>query len=216
MKAMILAAGRGERMRPLSDNLAKPLLKVKGKSLIVYQIEALVKAGITDIVINLSYQGEQIQQSLGDGTRFGAHIAYSHEGDSALGTGGGIKRALTLLGSEPFLLLAGDIWTDYPYQQLITKTASLAHLVLVPNPVFHPVGDFGLTAAGLVTDDDSKLTYACIAVLNPGLFDCCNGEVFALGDVLRHAIANNEVYGELYKGAWDNVGTPEQLRQLDS
>ena len=214
MKAMILAAGRGERMRPLSDSMAKPLLTIKGKSLIVHQIEALAKAGITEIVINLSYQSEQIQESLGDGAQFGVCITYSHEGNHALGTGGGVKRALRLLGAEPFLLLAGDIWTDFPYQRLITKTKHQAYLVLVPNPVFHPIGDFGLMENGLVTNEEPKFTYACIAVLKPSLFDDFNSEVFSLGDVLRDAITKEKVYGELYSGGWDNVGTPEQLAHL--
>ncbi|MCK9530181.1 MAG: nucleotidyltransferase family protein [Gammaproteobacteria bacterium] len=215
MKAMILAAGRGERMRPLTDQTPKPLLLAGGKPLIAYHLEALVAAGFTDIVINHAHLGEKIEAALGDGARYGARITYSPE-ETALETGGGIYRALPLLGPGPFVVVNGDVWTDYPYDRLRRSPAGLAHLVLVRNPVQHPQGDFVLGTDGLViADGEPRLTYAGIGIYRPELFlDCAPGR-FPLAPLLRLAMAHGRVTGELWTGGWVDVGAPERLAELD-
>ncbi len=218
MKAMILAAGLGKRMRPLTDNMPKPLLPVAGKPLIIYHIEALVAAGITDIVINHAYLGEQIVQVLGNGERFGATIAYSAESEP-LETGGGIAKALPLLGDQPFILCNGDVWTDYPLQQLLDQPVNLAHLVMIENPDHNPQGDFLLQGNGVLALRDSEkgqpLTYSGVAVLHPDLFRDCPKGAFPLLPPLQTAIAAGAVTAECYGGRWTDVGTPERLHQLE-
>ena len=184
MKAMILAAGFGKRMRPLTDNTPKPLLKLGGKSLIVYHIENLKRAGITEIVINHAYLGEQIEAALGDGSSFGVQISYSPEG-TPLNTGAGIARALPLLGEEAFIVTNGDVWTDYDYRQLVNVCVDQAHLVLVDNPDHNPEGDFILRQSGQVIaigrgDEGPGLTYSGISVLRPALFDRCPAGPFPI------------------------------------
>ena len=215
MKAMILAAGRGERMRPLTDHTPKPLLKVAGKPLIEYTIEALVAAGITDIVINLAHLGEQIQDYLGDGSRFQANINYSNEGKNGLETAGGIKKALPLLGKQPFLLVNGDISCDFPLQSLINRDCDLAHLVLVNNPAHHMAGDFTLDSQSIVSPEGTpKYTYSGIGLYHPDLFaELAQGKA-ALAPLLKKAMLAKRITGELHSGFWMDVGTVERLEEL--
>jgi MurNAc alpha-1-phosphate uridylyltransferase len=220
MRAMILAAGRGERMRPLTDRTPKPLLSVAGKPMIQYHIEALATAGMREIVINLAWLGEQIRSSLGDGSQFGLRIHYSDEGDTALETGGGVFKALPILagpsGTDPFVVVSGDVWTAYPLGDVVTKLSAddMAHFVVVPNPDFHSRGDFGL-ADGRLTDSGERYTYANIGVLRPEFFAGCQPGKFPLAPLMFDWIRKNRVSGELFHGVWHNVGTPEQLRQID-
>lgn len=217
MRAMILAAGRGERMRPLTDTRPKPLLEVGGKPLIQYHLEALAHAGITDVVINLAWQGELVSRALGNGARFGVHIRYSQEPEGALETGGGILAALPLLGADPFLVISGDIWTEFPLGSCIDRLASgdLAHFVLVPNPDFHAQGDFGLED-GRLLDRAPRHTYANIGVLRAGFFAGRQPGRFAVAPLMFEWIRQGRVGGELYRGRWHNLGTPMQLTALDA
>lgn len=220
MRAMILAAGRGERMRPLTDRTPKPLLTIAGKPMIQYHIETLAAAGMRDIVVNLAWLGGQIRDALGDGSRFGVRIQYSDEGDAALETGGGIFKALPLLagaaGNDPFVVVSGDIWTEYPLDTCANKLAAsdVAHFVVVPNPDFHARGDFGL-ADGRLIDAGERYTYANIGVFRPEFFANSQPGKFPLAPPMFDWIRQGRVSGELYRGGWHNVGTPEQLRQLD-
>ncbi len=216
MKAMILAAGRGERMRPLTDRTPKPLLTVGGKPLIQYHLEALARAGVRDIVINHAHLGAQIEQALGDGSRFGVLIHYSPEPEGALETGGGIFQALPLLGPAPFLVVNGDIWTDYPFERLPERPQGLAHLVLVGNPPHHPQGDFALHDGQVLEDGGHRLTFSGIGVYVPALFAGCEPGRFPLAPLLRRAMAGGQVGGEHYRGRWVDVGTPGRLAELDA
>ncbi len=216
MKAMILAAGKGERLRPLTLHTPKPLVPVAGVPLIEYHLRALAAAGITEVVINHAWLGQQIEDHLGDGARFGVHIRYSAENEP-LETGGGIFRALPLLGREPFVLVNGDIWTDYCFTALPSRLAGLAHLVLVDNPAHHPEGDFVLqdgqvlgSSAGL-----PSLTYSGLAVLSPQLFAGCAEGAFKLAPLLRQAMDAGQVSGEYYLGHWVDVGTHERLAEVE-
>lgn len=219
MKAMILAAGRGERMRPLTDHTPKPLLSVAGKPLIVHHLEALRAAGFREFVINTGHLGEQLPAVLGDGHRWGVRIAYSPEPPDALETGGGVFQALPLLGSEPFLVVNGDVWTNYPFARLSTRLAgsALAHLVLVDNPPHHAQGDFSLEDGGESVGESGteRLTFSGVSVLRPELFAGCRPGRFPLGPLLRRAIAINQVSGEHFTGAWRDIGTPQRLAELD-
>ena len=217
MKAMILAAGRGERMRPLTLERPKPLLEIGGVPLIVHHLGALVAAGFSEVVVNLSWLGDQIRGRLGDGTQYGLRIQYSEEGPEPLETGGGILHALPLLGSQPFLVVNGDIWTDYPYAQLRHRLAAsdLAHLVLVPNPPQHPRGDFECRDGRLVDGDQERLTFAGIGVYRPELLAGCTQRIFGLAPLLRSAARANEASAEVHHGVWNDVGTPERLATLD-
>jgi MurNAc alpha-1-phosphate uridylyltransferase len=211
MKAMILTAGRGERLRPLTDHTPKPLLLVRGKPLIVWHLEALARAGVREAVINLAWLGEQIQAALGSGERFGINLRYSQEPAGALETGGGIFQALPLLGAEPFVLVNGDIHTDFDFGTLRIAERSLAQLVLVPNPPQHPRGDFTLLGHDLGEQGEPRLTYAGIGLYRPQLFDGCAPGRFPLLPLLRQAIAAGRLQGELYRGAWTDIGTVERL-----
>lgn len=217
MKAMILAAGRGERMRPLTDHTPKPLLPVGGKALIVHHIESVRAAGITELVINTGHLGEQLPRALGNGANWGVHIDYSAEPPDALETGGGIFQALALLGAEPFLVVNGDVWTDYPFSRLPPSISGLAHLVLVNNPPHHPQGDFALMAENnnVAESGTPKLTFSGISVLHPALFTGCTPGRFPLGPLLRRAMAEHRVTGEHYAGIWRDIGTPQRLAELE-
>lgn len=217
MRAMILAAGRGERMRPLTDTQPKPLLEVGGKPLIQYHLEALARAGIKDIVINLAWQGELMRSALGSGERLGVQIRYSDEPAGALETGGGILAALPLLGPDPFLVISGDIWSEFPLDSCIGRLAraDVAHFVLVPNPDFHAQGDFGIES-GRLLDRAPRHTYANIGVLRPEFFAGRQPGRFALAPLMFEWIRQDRVSGELYRGRWHNLGTPAQLAQLDA
>jgi N-acetyl-alpha-D-muramate 1-phosphate uridylyltransferase len=217
MRAMILAAGRGQRMGTLTDILPKPLLAAGGKPLIVWLIEALVRERYRELVINISHHGAQIEQALGDGRRFGASIAYSREAE-ALETAGGIAYALPLLGEHPFLVVNGDLGTDFPFARLrgALATGVRAHLVLVRNPAHHPNGDFGLAGVRVTRDEHGRHTYSGIGVFDPALFRAIRaGTRCPLAAVLGPAIDAGRVTGELYPGRWMDVGTPERLAALD-
>lgn len=218
MKAMIFAAGKGERMRPLTDTRPKPLLSVAGKPLIEYHLERLGAAGIREVVINLGWLGEQIRTALGDGARWGLRIAYSQEGWPALETGGGAFRALPLLGEGPFLAVSGDIWSDYPVAGLVARARSmpprdLAHLVLVRAPGFAP--DFGLEH-GRIRNAPAGYTFGNYSLLRPELFRECRDGAFPISPLWRAAADADRVSGEVYEGRWWNLGTPAQLRALEA
>ena len=216
MKAFILAAGLGKRMRPLTDHTPKPLLMAGGKRLIEYHIEALVSAGITEIVINHARFGEQIEVALGNGSRYGAKIYYSAEGDHVLETGGGIVKALSLLGDAPFIVVNADVWTDYSFTHLPQQPDGLAHLVLVDNPEHHAVGDFILRDGKVYSEGEGrKLTFSGIGVYRPELFSACTPGVFPLAPLLRQAMQQERVSGEHYAGRWMDIGTSERLAELD-
>lgn len=219
MKAMILAAGRGERMRPLTDAVPKPLLAVRGKALIAWHLEALARAGIREVVINLAWRGEQIRAALGDGREFGLGIAYSDEGEVAYETGGGIFNALPLLGADPFLVVNGDVWTRFDFANLRIGEGADAHLVLVPNPPQHPRGDFSLV--GVVVGEDTapvapRYTYSGIGIYRPQFFAGCAPGRFPLLPLLRRSIAAGRLHGELFRGEWQDIGTPERLAALEA
>lgn len=217
MKAMILAAGKGERMRPLTLTTPKPLVRAGGVPLIEYHLRALAAAGFTDIVINHAWLGQQIEDYLGDGSRYGVSIQYSAEGEP-LETGGGIFRALPLLGDEAFVVVNGDIWTDYDFSVLHQPINGLAHLVLVGNPPHHPAGDFSLVETRVLDGQPGAgtLTYSGIAVLHPQLFDGCTEGAFKLAPLLRKAMADGQVTGEQLRGQWVDVGTHERLAEVET
>lgn len=217
MKVMILAAGRGERMRPLTDRVPKALVEVAGKPLIVWQMERLVAAGLREFVINHAHLGAQLETALGDGAQFGARIAWSRERE-ALETAGGIAHAMPLLGDAPFAVVNADVWCDFdgnrlaPVAHALDGCARLAHLVLVPNPPHHPQGDFGL-AAERVTRLPPLLTFSGIGVYHPALFaSVTRGAKAPLAPLLQTAIERRAVSGERYDGVWLDVGTPERLQ----
>jgi len=221
MKAMILAAGRGERMRPLTDATPKPLLEAGGQPLIVRHIEALVRAGLRDIVINHAHLGRRIEAALGDGERFGARIRYSPEGE-ALETAGGIAHALPLLGDAPFAVINGDIACDYDYARLaplagdLRARGLLAHLVLVPNPPHHERGDFALQGGRVTAEGARKFTFSGIGLYDPALFaGIARGAKAKLAPLLRVAMDAGRVGGERHDGLWMDIGTPERLAELD-
>lgn len=207
---MILSAGRGSRMGALTDHVPKPLLKVNDRHLIEYSIFSLTKIGVTDIVINISYHGEQIKQTLGNGSRYQANFHYSEEPE-ALETGGGILQALPLLGDAPFIVLSSDVITDFPLEKLPREPEQLAHLILVDNPDFHPRGDFCLDEKKIYCQEQNTFTFANIGVYRRELFDGCRPGKFRLGDLLKAAAKNSKLSGECYRGLWHNMGRPEDL-----
>ena len=211
---MLLAAGLGTRMGDLTRDLPKPLLDVDGKPLIAHLVESLVAAGFADLVVNVAYLGERIEAALGDGSRFGARIAYSREPDGPLGTGGGIKRALPLLGAAPFLLVNADVRSDYPFARLRRPLVGQAHLVLVDNPAHNPAGDFALGQDGrLANRGEPMLTFAGLSVLDPRLLEGAGQGAFSLTPLLRAAADAGHLHGEHYAGTWLDVGTPARLAQ---
>ena len=215
MKAMILAAGRGERMRPLTDHTPKPLLQAGKHRLIEYHLFNLKKAGFEDIIINIAWLGQQISDFLGDGSHYNLNIQYSNEGEQALETGGGIFKALPLLGQEPFLVINGDIWTDYPYQKLKDlNPKGLAHLVLVNNPQHNPDGDFYLSQNKLSATGQQKYTFSGIGVYTRRFFDGQTENKFPLAPIIKNYINNEQISAELYTGIWNDIGTTERLNEL--
>ncbi|MCW8830351.1 MAG: nucleotidyltransferase family protein [Gammaproteobacteria bacterium] len=217
MKAMILAAGRGERLRPLTDHTPKPLLKVDDKSLIEYHLYRLAQAGIKDVVINTAWLGAQIQQTLGNGEKYNLTIHYSDEGNQALETAGGIIRALPLLGDEPFLIINGDIYTDYDFKPLTElKLNSEAHLVMVKNPDHNHQGDFALENNQIKNNSEPLYTYSGIGIYTKEFFAGIAEGVVALAPILKEKIEQKKVSGELHTGAWTDVGTKERLQQLNN
>ena len=220
MKAMILASGRGERMRPLTERTPKPLLEVGGKPLIEYHVEALRGAGIRQIVINHAWLGELFEAHLGDGHAYGVEIAYSAEGAVPLETGGGIKQALPLLGEHPFIVVNADIYTDFDFGRLPEQPQGRAHIVLVENPPHHPQGDFVLHGSRVSETGGRRYTYSGIGVFAPELFRDSSAGAFPLAPLLRRAMGQHQVSGEIHGGLWFDIGTPDRLalinRQLDS
>ncbi len=224
MKAMILAAGQGTRMRPLTNHTPKPLLEVAGKPLIVWHLEKLKQAGFTDIVINIAWLGDQIPAALGNGSAFGLTIQYSDEQNGgALETAGGIVKALDLLGNQPFLVISGDIWCDYDLSSPIElEKNNLAHLILVNNPAHHPRGDFAMQNGQLSQQGDPKYTFSGIGYYQPDLFiplrdKIKQGEIpkqQPIGALLRATMDKGKVSGEYFAGDWRDIGTPERLQQL--
>jgi MurNAc alpha-1-phosphate uridylyltransferase len=213
---MLLAAGRGERMRPLTDTIPKPLLEAGGRPLIAWHLAALARAGVREVVINLSWLGGQLRAALGDGRGLGVSISWSEEGAIPLETGGGIFHALPLLGAEPFLVVNADIWTDIDFGRLQLPQAALAHLVLVANPAHHPRGDFGLEGNHVVNRDSERLTYSGVGVYSPEFFAGCSAGRFPLLPLLNRAIAAGRVYGQIHQGQWCDVGTAERLAALSA
>lgn len=215
MRAMILAAGRGERMRPLTDHTPKPLLQVGGKPLIVWHIERLARAGFTELVINHAYLGQQIEAALGDGSQWRVHIRYSAEG-IALETAGGIANALPLLGEQPFLVVNGDVFTDIDYASLALPAGKLAHLVMVDNPPQHATGDFGLKDGLVFESVENRLTFSGVGIYHPALFERIpRGQAAKLAPLLKEAMQQQRVTGQHHHGLWHDIGTPERLEQLD-
>jgi MurNAc alpha-1-phosphate uridylyltransferase len=216
-RAMIFAAGRGERMRPLTDATPKPLLRVAGRMLIEHHLEKLSAIGVREVVINTSHLAGQFPIALGDGSRWNLHIRYSYEGPQPLETGGGIRNALPLLGDAPFIGVSADIVSDYDYARLPMEPEGLAHLVMVPNPDFHPLGDFCLDGSRLTEDDvGERLTFGNIGVYRPELV---SGEVaarFKLLPMYQRAMREGLLAGERHDGYWRNIGTPQQLAELDA
>ncbi len=220
MKAMILAAGRGERMRPLTDVTPKPLLQVGGRPLIDYHLQALAAAGVREVVVNVAWLGAQLRAALleggDDGARWGLKIHISDEGESALETAGGIVQALPLLGPGPFIVVNGDIWTDFSFAGLALPADALGHVVLVPNPAFHRQGDFGLVEGRVVADGPQRYTFSGIAVYRPEFFEGCEPGRRRLLPLLQRAMAGGVLSGEIYRGVWSDVGTPGRLGALQA
>jgi MurNAc alpha-1-phosphate uridylyltransferase len=213
---MLLAAGRGARMRPLTDALPKPLLEVGGRPLIVWHLAALARVGVREVVINLSWLGGQLRAALGDGRDLGVSIRWSEEGAIPLETGGGIFHALPLLGPEPFLVVNADTWTDIDFGRLHLPRGSHAHLVLIANPAHHPRGDFGLEGDRVVNRESERLTYSGVGVYSPEFFAGCTAGRFPLLPLLNRAIAASRVSGEVHRGQWCDVGTAERLAALSA
>jgi N-acetyl-alpha-D-muramate 1-phosphate uridylyltransferase len=221
MKAMILAAGRGERMRPLTDHTPKPLLQVGGKALIVWHLERLAAAGFREAVINHAHLGAQIETALGDGSQFGLKISYSPEPDGALETAGGVVNALSLLGSDPFFLISADIYADSDYRTFVDAADNLnddstAFMWMVANPIWHSAGDFAINDGRLSLDGEPKLTYANLGVFSPSFFaGIPPGTRLPMSPLFKRAITTKSIRAARYTGIWDNIGNPEQLRTLD-
>ncbi len=216
MKAMILCAGRGERMRPLTDTLPKPLLEVHEKPLVVWHLEKLAEAGFKEIIINIAHLGYKISETLGDGSAWGVNIIYSDEQESgALESAGGIVKALPLLGDEPFLVINGDVFCDYDFDANFELGSNLAHLILVPNPQHNKNGDFGLKNACVLNKDDTQYTFSGIGYYNPKLFKDLDVEKLALAPLLRAEIKNKNISGELFSGIWHDIGTPQRLKEIN-
>ena len=219
-RAMILAAGRGERMRPLTDRLPKPLLRVQGVPLIDHAITRLARAGVDRVVVNLGYRGEQIREHLGDGSAWGVRIDYSEEGDPPLETGGGVFRALRQLGGSPFLLVNADVYAEYDFAGLVALAGAfpagdLAHLVLVPNPEHRTDGDFGLHQGRVHNDGAARMTFSGLSVLRPELLLECEDGRYPLAPLLRRAAAHGQLGGAPFDGLWSDVGTPQRLLELE-
>jgi MurNAc alpha-1-phosphate uridylyltransferase len=216
MRAMLLAAGRGERMRPITDSTPKPLVRVGDRPLIAWHLAALARAGIREVVINLSWLGAQVRATLGDGRDYGLSITYSDEGPVPLETGGGIFRAVPLLGPGPFLVVNADIWTDIDFAAVALEEHAHARLLLIPNPPHHPRGDFGLEGDLVVTRDTDRYTYSGVGVYRPEFFGGCTPGRFPLLPLLNRAIAAGLVRGQVHRGEWCDVGTVERLASLDA
>ena len=211
---MLLAAGRGERLRPLTDSMPKALVEVRGTSLLERHLKALAAAGVETCVINLGWHGEQILSRIGSGSAYGLNVIYSPEGDNILETGGGIHRALPVLGADPFLVVNADVYTDMPYPQTLRDDVD-AHLVLVETPAFKKQGDFDLVDGYVVNGDAPRLTFSGVALYRPSFFRDCKPGRFPLAPMLRAAADAGRLGGEVYEGLWEDVGTPERLQRVN-
>lgn len=215
MIAMLLAAGKGERLQPITSNTPKPLVDVRGKPLIDYHLERLAKASVETVVINLGWLGEQIMQHVGGGDRFGLRVVYSPEGDDILETGGGIHRALPMLGDDPFAVINADIFTDMPLPNITLPDGETGHLVLVPKPDFRAHGDFELLDGKVRNSESPTLTYGGFAVYRPEFFAGCEAGRFSIVPLMREAADEGRLGGSIYDGIWQDVGTPERLADLN-
>jgi MurNAc alpha-1-phosphate uridylyltransferase len=228
-RALVFAAGKGERMRPLTNDTPKPLLAAGGKPLVEWHLEKLAAIGIREVVLNVSWLADRFEPTLGNGSRWGLRLHYSHEGPEPLETGGGMLHALRLLGDAPFIAVNGDIWTDYDFSRLPTRPRAMAHLVMVDNPPQHPAGDFRLEANGTLRGDGApKLTYSGIGVYDPRILTGWREVIgrapgtelspprFKLAPLLFDAMARGEIHGEHHRGRWTDVGTPQRLAELDA
>lgn len=225
MRALIFAAGKGERMRPLTEHTPKPLLPAGGKPLVAWHLEKLAAIGVREVVLNIAWLAERFEPALGDGSRWGLRLNFSREGAEPLETGGGMLHALPLLGEGPFLAVNGDIWTDYDFARLPARPRGVAHLVMVDNPPQHPRGDFHLAADGLLrADPEPRLTFSGIGLYDPAVLSGWQLEPgadatpprFKLAPLLYAAMARGEASGEHHRGAWADVGTPQRLAELDA
>lgn len=214
MRAMILAAGRGERLRPLTDRQPKCLVEVRGQSLLERHLQHIRAAGIERVVINLGWLGEQVAQRIGSGARYGLDVVYSPEGANILETGGGIHKALPMLGSEPFLVVNADIFTDMPVPDIELPRTAVGHLVLVPTPAYREHGDFSLRDG--IIGNEPELTFSGVAMYRPEFFDGCEAGRFSIVPMLREAAAEQRLTGSIYDGTWADVGTPERLASLEN
>ena len=212
---MILAAGRGERLRPLTDTVPKSLVEVRGKSLLERHLEALQAAGMKNVVINLGWLGEKIVERVGSGSRYGLQVVYSDEGDNVLETGGGIHKALPFLGSDPFLVVNADIFTDMPVPKVELGPNTLGHLVMVPKPAYREHGDFDLRDGRVRNANAAALTFSGVAIYRPEFFAGCEAGRFPLAPLLREAADAGQLTGSLYEGYWEDVGTQERLNRLN-
>jgi MurNAc alpha-1-phosphate uridylyltransferase len=215
MNAMILAAGRGERLRPVTDTKPKSLVEVRGQSLLERHLEHVSNAGIKIVVINLGWLGEQIVERVGSGSEYGLNVVYSDEGDNVLDTGGGIFKALPVLGEEPFLVVNADIFTDMPVPNITLKDDALGHLVLVPTPDYRDVGDFDLDNNLIRNSDTPALTYGGVAIYRPEFFADCKPGRFSIVPMMQAAADAGRLQGSIYEGVWADIGTPERLAALD-
>lgn len=216
MIAMLLAAGRGDRLRPITDTIPKPLVEVCGEPLIAHHLRRLAQAGIDTVVVNLGWLGEQILERIGSGVEYGVNVIYSPEGDNILETGGGIHRALPMLGRDPFLVVNADIYTDMPVPDVGLLDGELGHLILVPKPAYREQGDFDLVAGKVRNARDPGLTFSGVAVYRPAFFANCRPGRFPLAPLLRKAADQGALGGSLYEGMWQDVGTPERLALINA
>lgn len=214
MRAMILAAGRGERLRPVTDKTPKPLIEVGGQSLLERHLENVRSAGIGTVVVNLGWLGDRIAERVGSGAQYGLEVSYSQEGDDILETGGGIHKALPMLGNEPFLVVNADIYTDMPVPDVTLHDDNLGHLVMVPTPGYRDNGDFNIEAGLIRNGADAAYTFSGVAVYRPEFFDGCEAGRFSIAPMLREAADRGQLSGSLYEGLWADAGTPERLATL--
>ncbi len=215
MIAMILAAGRGERLRPITESMPKALVEVRGRSLLERHLDAVKAAGVDTVVINLGWLGEEIADRIGSGTRYGLAVVYSPEGEDILETGGGIQRALPLLGNDPFLVVNADVFTDMPLPTTVPDDSD-GHLVLVPTPAHKDQGDFDLVNGRVANGETPSLTFSGVAVYRPEFFAACKPGRFPLAPMLRHAADESRLTGSIFDGAWEDVGTPQRLEELNA
>ena len=215
MRAMILAAGRGDRLRPLTDEIPKSLIEVRGESLLERHLENVRSAGIETVVINLGWLGDKIVERVGSGKRYGLEVLYSQEGDNILETGGGIQKALPMLGADPFLVVNADIYTDMPVPDMQLADDHLGHLVMVPTPDYREHGDFDIEAGLVRNGDKAAYTFSGVAIYRPEFFDGCEAGRFPLAPMLREAADHRALSGSFYQGIWADVGTPERLAQVN-